>query len=94
MSKHEEIPAELMEAAIRHAFMAEGMLREESIPSSVGAYVGAVMLARAAWLAHHGCLKNGCDHAKHETFRDVAHGVLEAILDVTELMATEAKGRA
>lgn len=77
-----------LSTAFRHAQSTERSLSQEAEPVSTIAFTGALILGRAAFIAHMSL--NG----KVRPYRQLAHAILAQALDEVEMMMTETKGRA
>ena len=78
----------LMQEAMGQARDVEDQLR--ALPVPIIACIGALVLARAAWVSHmHLCRTN-----RSKGFRAQAHAMLADVLDEAELLMTETEGRA
>lgn len=78
----------MQEVAVRHMSRAEHLLREEGCAIPIIAYTGALILGRAAFFS-----RQMAPEAT-KSFRQLAHAMLDEVLDDVELMMTQTRGRA
>ncbi len=89
---------DLATTALRHARAAEQILEADQEPLSTVACTGALILGRAAYIAHQAMAAKprGKREAKRvlPTYRMLAHQILEEALNEVELLMTKTEGRA
>ncbi len=79
----------MLQAALRHAMVAEARLITEGQTLSTVACTGALILAR---MAYH--VQSRVPEGTIQPYRDLAHAMLDEALDEVDLMFRQCEGRA